>query len=271
MASDTTVVYVGNLSWSTTEEMLREFFGPSRILVSLNVQRHGDTNRSKGWGLARFASVEMAKEAIATLNMTELDGRKINLRLDRSFMKSIPEGSVHLYVGNLSWSVSNDDLASLFQNFHPSDCVVMTNMAGRSRGFGIVTVNNEEIAQRAIESIDQLEFKGRTLECRLDRGAVGPSTPKQKQDKTSIFVGNLSSNITDEHLRDVFGQFGQVVHAHAKSSLVGGVQKHWGVVRFSQRSEAENAILHMSGKQLGVNLIDSTVDAAPLIVRFDRR
>lgn len=47
---DTTVVYVGNLSWSTTEEMLREFFGPSRILVSLNVQRHGDTNRSKGWG-----------------------------------------------------------------------------------------------------------------------------------------------------------------------------------------------------------------------------
>jgi hypothetical protein len=44
---------VGNLSWATTNELLTEFVQAQSIqgLVNVQIQRHKDTNRSKGWGL----------------------------------------------------------------------------------------------------------------------------------------------------------------------------------------------------------------------------
>ena len=43
-------VFVGNLSWSTTNEDLKTFFRSSGNLVGVEVQLHDDTRRSKGWG-----------------------------------------------------------------------------------------------------------------------------------------------------------------------------------------------------------------------------
>lgn len=46
----TNVVFVGNLAWSTTEESLRTFASTIGPVLSVQIQTHADTGRSKGWG-----------------------------------------------------------------------------------------------------------------------------------------------------------------------------------------------------------------------------
>ncbi|KAL6546740.1 Polyadenylate-binding protein rbp45 [Orobanche minor] len=62
---------------------------------------------------------------------------------------------------------------------------------------------------------------------------------------TTIFVGNLDSNITDDHLSQVFGQYGQLLHVKIP------VGKRCGFVQFVDRSCAEEALRMLNGTQLG--------------------
>jgi RNA recognition motif-containing protein len=69
-----------------------------------------------------------------------------------------------LYVGNLTWEVSADDLLALFQAHgqvaHTQ--VVTDRQTGRSRGFGFVEMNAAD-AQRAIDALNGQPFRGRPL------------------------------------------------------------------------------------------------------------
>ena len=70
-----------------------------------------------------------------------------------------------LYVGNLPWSIRNDDLAQLFgQIGQINDAVVITDRnTGRSRGFGFVEYVSDQDAQAAIQQFAGYELEGRKL------------------------------------------------------------------------------------------------------------
>jgi len=72
-------LYVGSLSWNTTDKTLRDFFAKIGTVVSADVIFDKATNRSRGFGFVEFSSNEEAKKAIDELNGLELDGRKINV------------------------------------------------------------------------------------------------------------------------------------------------------------------------------------------------
>ena len=44
------LVFIGNLSWTTTEDDIKTFVGNVGSIVSITIKRHSDTQRSKGWG-----------------------------------------------------------------------------------------------------------------------------------------------------------------------------------------------------------------------------
>ena len=73
-----------------------------------------------------------------------------------------------LYVGNLSWETSTESLRTHFEQFGGvSDAVIITdNQSGRSRGFGFVTMDNDEEANKAIEDCDGSDMDGRTIKCK---------------------------------------------------------------------------------------------------------
>jgi RNA recognition motif-containing protein len=86
----------------------------------------------------------------------------------------------NIYVGNLVWDASADDLLALFQEHGKvSRAQVITDReTGRSRGFGFVEMENDEEAQRAIDAINGKQYKGRALTVnearpREDRGGGG--------------------------------------------------------------------------------------------------
>ena len=72
---------------------------------------------------------------------------------------------MNIYVGNLSYSTTDDSLRSLFeQHGEVSSAKVIENReTGRSRGFGFVEMPNDEEARAAIEATNDSEFEGRTL------------------------------------------------------------------------------------------------------------
>ncbi|HEV2798976.1 MAG TPA: RNA-binding protein [Pyrinomonadaceae bacterium] len=88
--------------------------------------------------------------------------------------------SMKLYVGNLSFQTSSDDLQQLFAQVGTveSASVVEDRETGRSRGFGFVEMANNEDGQKAIEQFNGKEFNGRNLTVnearpREDRGGRG--------------------------------------------------------------------------------------------------
>lgn len=70
-----------------------------------------------------------------------------------------------LFVGNLSFSSTNDDLRALFERAGSceSASIVTDRATGRSRGFGFVEMASPEEAQRAIEMFNGTELAGRRL------------------------------------------------------------------------------------------------------------
>jgi cold-inducible RNA-binding protein len=73
--------------------------------------------------------------------------------------------STKLYVGNLSFDVTENDLRNMISEHGPVNeiNVVMDKMTGRARGFAFVTMNTEEGAKAAIQALNGKEWKGRAL------------------------------------------------------------------------------------------------------------
>ena len=70
-------IYVGSLSFQTTEAELRQLFEQYGEVTSAKVITDRDTGRSKGFGFVEMATQEAAEEAIKQLNGTDLGGRNI--------------------------------------------------------------------------------------------------------------------------------------------------------------------------------------------------
>jgi RNA recognition motif-containing protein len=72
-------LYVGSLSFDTTEDRLREAFAKFGMVESAKVIIDRDSNRSKGFAFVEMSSNSEAEEAIRGLNGTLLDGRQIRV------------------------------------------------------------------------------------------------------------------------------------------------------------------------------------------------
>jgi RNA recognition motif-containing protein len=72
---------------------------------------------------------------------------------------------VNIYVGNLSWSMTNEDLAALFEQFGTvgSAKILTDKFSGRSKGFAFVEMENAEEAQAAISQLNDTEVQGRKI------------------------------------------------------------------------------------------------------------
>jgi len=75
-------LYVGSLSYNTTEDSLKDLFSKAGTVASANVIMDRMSGRSKGFGFVEMSSEEEAKKAIEMFNGKELDGR--NIRVDEA-------------------------------------------------------------------------------------------------------------------------------------------------------------------------------------------
>jgi RNA recognition motif-containing protein len=72
-------LFVGSLSWDTSEEVLRGAFEKFGDILDIKVITDRDTGRSRGFGFITFHAPTDADKAMSEMNGTQLDGRTINV------------------------------------------------------------------------------------------------------------------------------------------------------------------------------------------------
>jgi RNA recognition motif-containing protein len=72
---------------------------------------------------------------------------------------------VNIYVGNLSWSMTNEDLSALFEQFGSvtSAKILTDKFSGRSKGFGFVEMESADEANAAIAGLNDTDVQGRKI------------------------------------------------------------------------------------------------------------
>ena len=69
-----------------------------------------------------------------------------------------------LYIGNLSWDIDEQGFKKLFSEYTVSEAALITDkFSGKSKGFGFVTIDDDEEAKKAISEFNDKEVEGRKL------------------------------------------------------------------------------------------------------------
>ena len=275
-------VYVGNLAWEVTWQDLKDLMkSTGHDVTRADVMTTMD-GRSKGCGIVEFATAEGAKQAVLTMNDTELMGRQIFVREDREdrgggggggfgsrnaggggshrFSSGEQAQSRRVYVGNLSWDVAWQDLKDhMRQAGEVVHAEVICEHNGRSKGCGIVEFATDDQAREAITKLTDTELKGRMIFVREDRetasggasgslhGGGGPGGGRHQN--TSVYVWNLSYDTTWQELKDHMRKAGNVDQATILTDPE-GQSIGCGVVVYQRAHEAARAIRELQDSEL---------------------
>ena len=180
-------------------------------------------------------------------------------------------GGTSVYVGNLSWDVTWQDLKDHFKQVGAvahADVMVETG-TGRSKGCGLVSFTNARDAAKAVRTLHDTDLKGRLIFVREDReagnGTAIVSAGRGGGGKgggggasaggTSVYVGNLSWDVTWQDLKDHFKQAGNVAHADVMLETGSTRSKGCGLVSFTNARDAANAIATLNDTDLKGRLI----------------
>jgi len=85
---------------------------------------------------------------------------------------------MNIFVGNLNYALSEDELRDLFTEHGDVDSVKIINdrMTGRSKGFGFIEMPNDDEAQSAIDALDGTDVGGRAIK-------VNKARPPKQRDR----------------------------------------------------------------------------------------
>ncbi|CDH48417.1 rnp domain protein [Lichtheimia corymbifera JMRC:FSU:9682] len=198
-------VYMGNLSYDCQWEDLKDFAQEVGTVVNANVLMT-PSGKSKGCGVVEYSRPEYAERAIRNLNRTEFMGRPVFVREDREFEPKIPKDprdapeDQRIFVGNLSFSTSWQDLKDLFRKggrvTHTD--VDVDEETHRPKGSGLVIYDDPRDAAGAIEIFNGYEYRGRKLQVCLERDAPPPPPPQAATTKGQTEYRGMTSSTSYE-------------------------------------------------------------------------
>ncbi|KAJ4372119.1 hypothetical protein N0V83_003892 [Neocucurbitaria cava] len=122
-----------------------------------------------------------------------------------------PQPNTTLYIGNLYYEVTADQLKRVFSRFGEVDSVkVIYDNRGLSRGFAYVEFKNIPDAQAAVDNLDMQVFEGRNLVVQFHRAKPNSRTRapsgsyETNAPSRTLFIGNMSFEMSDKDLNDLF-------------------------------------------------------------------
>ncbi|KAM4806050.1 polyadenylate-binding protein 4 isoform X6 [Urocitellus parryii] len=259
-------VFIKNLDKSIDNKALYDTFSAFGNILSCKVVC--DENGSKGYAFVHFETQEAADKAIEKMNGMLLNDRKVFVGRFKSRKEREAELGAkakeftNVYIKNFGEEIDDESLKELFSQFGKTLSVkVMRDPSGKSKGFGFVSYEKHEDANKAVEEMNGKEISGKVIfvgraQKKVERQAELKRKFEQlKQERISryqgvnLYIKNLDDTIDDEKLRKEFSPFGSITSA--KVMLEDGRSKGFGFVCFSSPEEATKAVTEMNGRIVG--------------------
>uniref|UniRef100_A0A669CQ26 Polyadenylate-binding protein n=1 Tax=Oreochromis niloticus TaxID=8128 RepID=A0A669CQ26_ORENI len=259
-------VFIKNLDKSIDNKALYDTFSAFGNILSCKVVC--DENGSKGYAFVHFETQDAADRAIEKMNGMLLNDRKVFVGRFKSRKEREAELGAkakeftNVYIKNFGDDMDDERLKEIFDKYGKTLSVkVMTDPSGKSRGFGFVSYEKHEDANKAVEEMNGTELNGKTVfvgraQKKMERQAELKRKFEQlKQERISryqgvnLYIKNLDDTIDDEKLRKEFSPFGSITSA--KVMLEEGRSKGFGFVCFSSPEEATKAVTEMNGRIVG--------------------
>lgn len=257
-------VFIKNLDKSIDNKALYDTFSAFGNILSCKIAC--DDQGSKGYGFVHFETEETARRSIEKVNGMLLNGKKVFVgnfipRKERIMMLGDKHRKFNnVYIKNLPDDFDDVQLRDMFEAFGKiiSAKIMVDNNNKKSRGFGFVSFEEPEDAEKAVTSMNGLENTGKYLYCgRAQKKAERQAELKEKFEKikmerinryqgVNLYVKNLDDVVDDERLRKEFSQFGTITSAKVMGD--GNRSKGFGFVCFSSPEEATKAVTEMNGR-----------------------
>jgi len=162
-------VFIGGLSWDSSNEGIREYFSRYGEVVDAVIMRDKPSGRSRGFGFVTFSDPKSIDELVKHDHV--IDGRTVEIKraIPKDEMSSGRDNhhksTKKIFVGGLAHSSTDADFRKYFEQFGAitEAQVMMERDSGRHRGFGFVTFESESSVDRLMES-DHHEINGKQVE-----------------------------------------------------------------------------------------------------------
>jgi len=251
-------VFVGNLSFQTTEAELAELFSKPTAVLKANIITRG--TRSLGYGFVAYETVAQAEAAAAAYNKTELGGREINVEVAKPKVeRAAPkERAPKKEKAPKEAAPSNDDESG---DVKPRTGRSPRTRASRKSGSRNKTRNEGEegTTDEAPKDDEAKESRPKRTRARKTGRKEGngeapssptPSAPRTvgPPSKTTVFVANLPFAMEDDGLKALFAEF-KVASAHVVRRRGSGRSKGFGFVELVDEAEQQNVIEKMKNAQ----------------------
>ncbi|XP_072991353.1 polyadenylate-binding protein RBP47-like [Typha latifolia] len=255
-------IWVGDLQYWMDESYLHSCFAQTGEVVLIKVIRNKQTGQSEGYGFVEFYSHAAAEKVLQNFSGHVMPNTDQPFRLNwASFSMGDRRSDVasdhSIFVGDLASDVTDETLQELFASRYPSvkgAKVVIDANTGRSKGYGFVRFGNDNEKKLAMTEMNGIYCSSRPMR-------IGPATPRKSSGtsgsngasmqsdgdstNTTVFVGGLDPNVSEDDLRQAFSQYGDI------ASVKIPVGKQCGFVQFVQRNNAEEALQGLNGTLIG--------------------
>ncbi|KAA8549741.1 hypothetical protein F0562_001241 [Nyssa sinensis] len=274
-------LWIGDLQYWFDEAYLHSCFSHTGEVVSIKIIRNKITGQPEGYGFVEFVSHAAAERILQTYNGTQMPGTEQTFRLNWASFgigerrpDAGPEHSI--FVGDLAPDVTDYMLQETFRTQYPSvrgAKVVTDSTTGRSKGYGFVKFSDEMERNRAMTEMNGVYCSTRPM--RISAATPKKTTGFQQQyatakalypaaayappvqtvpvdndvNNTTVFIGNLDPNVTEEELRQIFLQFGEIIYVKIPAT------RGCGFVQFGTRASAEEVIQRMQGTVIGQQVV----------------
>ncbi|CAG9864018.1 unnamed protein product [Phyllotreta striolata] len=168
-------LFVGGMSWETTDKELREHFGQYGEIESINVKTDPNSGRSRGFAFIVFKTTEAIDKVVAAgdhvINGKKVDPKKAKARHGK------------IFVGGLTTELSDDDIKNYFAQFGTIIEVEMPfdKQKNQRKGFCFITFEAEQVVNELLKTPKQT-IKDKEVD-------VKKATPKPDQMGPMMMMG----------------------------------------------------------------------------------
>ncbi|KAM5438553.1 Protein phosphatase PP2A regulatory subunit B [Microsporum ferrugineum] len=225
-------VFIKNLDTAIDNKALHDTFAAFGNILSCKVAQD-EYGNSKGYGFVHYETAEAATNAIKHVNGMLLNEKKVFVghhiaKKDRqSKFEEMKANFTNIYVKNVEQDVTDEEFRALFEKYGDITSATLSrdNETGKSRGFGFVNFSDHEAASAVVEGLNEYELKGQKL-------YVGRAQKKHEREEelrkqyeaariekaskyqgVNLYIKNLSDDIDDEKLRELFSSYGNITSA----------------------------------------------------------